>query len=82
MKKILLIITLLMALAAPTQAQILMMDGEENEIRNIVDDNGEWNNVIFHCSEDDQINFVPLCDGILLLVALGGAYLMEKRKKE
>ena len=69
-----------MALAAPNQAQILMMDGEENESRNIVDDNGEWNNVIFHGSEDDQTNYIPIGNGILLLAALGGAYLVKKKK--
>ena len=82
MKKTLIILTLLLALAAPTQAQILMMDDDENEYRNEVGDNGEWNNVIFHGSPDDQTNYLPLGDGILVLAALGGAYLVGKRKRD
>ena len=81
MKKILLIFSLLITLAAPMRAQVLIMEEDENEFRNVVG-NGEWNNVIYHGSGDDQANFVPLGEGILLLSMLGGAYLFGKRKKQ
>lgn len=81
MKKILLIFSLLITLAAPMRAQVLIMEEDENEFRNVVG-NGEWNNIIVHSSADDQANFVPLGEGILLLSMLGGAYLFGKRKKQ
>ena len=79
MKKILLIITLFLTLAAPMRAQVFIMEEDENEFRNVFG-NGEWNNVIVHGSPDDQMNFMPLGEGILLLTALGGAYLLSKGK--
>jgi hypothetical protein len=81
MKKILLISTLLLTLAAPMRAQVFVMEEEENEFRNVFG-NGEWNNVILHNSADDQTNFVPLGGGILLLSALGGAYLAKDKRKK
>ena len=79
MKKILLILTLLLTLAAPMRAQVFVMEEDENEFRNVFG-NGEWNNVIVHGSPDDQSNYVPLGGGLLLLTALGGVYLLGKRK--
>ena len=80
MKKILLIFTLFLALAAPMRAQVFVMEEEENEFRNVFG-NGEWNNIIVHGSADDQTNWVPMGGGVLLLAALGGAYLLRKRGK-
>jgi hypothetical protein len=80
MKKILLIFSILLALAAPMRAQVFIMEEDENEFRNVFG-NGEWNNIIVHGSADDQTNWVPLSEGILLLSALGGAYLVRKLKK-
>lgn len=80
MKKILLILTLLFTLAAPMRAQVFIMEEDENQYRNVFG-NGEWNNVITHGSPDDQTNYVPLGDGLLLLAALGGAYLLKKKNK-
>ncbi len=80
MKKILLILTLLFTLAAPMRAQVFIMEEDENQYRNVFG-NGEWNNTILHGSPDDQTNYVPLGDGLLLLAALGGAYLLKKRNK-
>lgn len=79
MKKILIIFTLFLVLAAPTRAQVFIMEEDENEFRNVFG-NGEWNNVIYHGSGDDQTNYVPLGEGILLLSVLGGAYLLKKRE--
>lgn len=82
MKKILLIFSILLALAAPMRAQVFIMEEDENERLRNVFGNGQWNNIIVHGSPDDQANWVPLGSGALLLAALGGAYLIGKRKKE
>ena len=79
MKKILLIFTLFLTLAAPLRAQVFIMEEDENEFRNVFG-NGEWNNVIYHGSGDDQTNYLPVGEGIMLLSALGGAYLLRKKK--
>ena len=34
-----------------------------------------------HGVENDQANYVPTSEGILLLAILGGAYLLKKRNK-
>ena len=82
MKKILLIFTIFLALAAPMRAQVFIMEEDENDRVNNVFGNGEWNNIIVHGSADDQANFVPLGEAVLLLTALGGAYLLRKKKRE
>lgn len=69
-------------IATSMQAQILVMEGEQNNLRNVTTDNGDLNNVLFHESQNDQTNFTPLGDGIMLLAALGGAYLVGKRKNK
>ena len=80
MKKILIIFTLFLTLAAPMRAQVFIMEEDENQRVENVFGNGEWNNIIVHGSADDQTNWVPLGEGILLLSALGGAYLLRKKK--
>ena len=82
MKKILLIFTLFLALAAPMRAQVFIMEEDENDRVTNVFGNGDWNNIIVHGSADDQTNWVPLGEAVLLLSALGGAYLLKKRKRE
>ena len=82
MKKILLIFTLFLTLAAPMRAQVFIMEEDENQRVENVFGNGEWNNIIVHGSADDQANFVPLGEGILLLSALGGAYLLKMKKSK
>lgn len=79
MKKILLIFTLLLTLAAPMRAQVFIMEEDENQRFENVFGNGEWNNVIVHGSADDQTNFVPIGGGLLVMTALGACYLMNKR---
>ena len=82
MKKILLIFTLFLALAAPMRAQVFIMEEDENDRVDNVFGNGQWNNIIVHGSPDDQTNWVPLGEGIMLLTALGGAYLLKKKKTD
>lgn len=80
MKKILLIFTLFLTLAAPMRAQVFIMEEDENDRVDNVFGNGQWNNIIVHGSADDQTNWVPLGEGILLLSALGGTYLLGKKR--
>ena len=80
MKKIILIITLFLTLAAPMRAQVFVMEEDENQRVENVFGNGEWNNIIVHGSADDQTNWVPLGEGVMLLAALGGAYLLRKKR--
>ena len=68
-------------LATTTQAQILVMEGEEDNFRSNTVTNGEFNNIIFHGLQNDQTNYTPLGNGALLLAALGGAYLLNRKKK-
>ena len=63
------------------RAQVFVMEEDENQRVENVFGNGEWNNIIVHGSADDQTNWVPLGEGIMLLAALGGAYLLCKREK-
>lgn len=78
MKKILIIFTLIITLAAPMRAQVFMLDGDEN----------------YRSPEDPEVFaglpenyglgvdwYTPAGDGLVLLAALGGAYLLKKRKK-
>jgi len=81
MKKILLIFSILLALAAPMRAQVFIMEEDENDRVTNVFGNGDWNNIIVHGSADDQSNWVPLGEAVLLLTALGGAYLVRKLRK-
>ena len=81
MKKTLLIFTLLITLAAPMRAQVFIMEEDENQRVENVFGNGEWNNIIVHGSGDDQTNWVPLGEGVMLLAAMGGAYLLRKKRK-
>lgn len=73
---------LLMASFMPMQAQVFMMEDDNDPERNVLGANGTYGNVIFHGSQNDQANFVPIGNGVLLLAALGGAYLLGNNKKE
>ena len=79
MKKKLIIFTLFITLAAPMRAQVFMLDGDEN----------------YRTPEDPQVFaglpeeygqavdwYTPIGDGLLLLAALGGAYLLKKNKNK
>ena len=82
MKKVFMIAALLVAMAIPTQAQILTMDGEDNTraAGELVD---EFGRIPYHGVEYDQYNAIaPLGEGVLLLGLLGGAYLIGRRRKE
>jgi len=76
-----LLAALLMAMAIPMQAQIVTMDDEEN-FRN-PGDLEEWGRIPQHGVEYDQYNAIaPIGEGLFVLAALGGAYLIGKKRKE
>ena len=82
MNKRVLTLAMAMLLAAPAMAQIFL-DDESLTNRGWLGDLDELGNIIpFHEVEWDQANYAPAGGGILLLTALGGAYLLGKRRKE
>ena len=82
MNKRVLTLAIAMLLAAPAMAQIFL-DDESLTNRGWLGDMDELGNIIpFHEVEWDQANYAPAGGGILLLTALGGAYLLGKRRKE
>lgn len=81
-KNTILVTLLLMATIMPMQAQVFMMDDDNNPDRNVLNGNGTYGNVIFHGSGADQADFVPLGGGLLVMTALGSLYLVGKRKKQ
>lgn len=85
MKKILKIVVIAAALmtgaATNSQAQVFIMENESN-LREDTEDVLGWpvNPQNGYGTSNDE--YTPLGDGILLLAALGGAYLFGKRKHE
>ena len=70
---------LLMIMSLTTKAQVFMLDGDENYR------DPEDPAVFAGLPEEFGLGvdwYMPIGDGIVLLAALGGAYLIGKRKKE
>lgn len=79
MKKIIAILILAMVLAVSARAQIFLEDGSTS---NRTSPSSEDIGVIpYHGVENDQAGYVPTGSGIALLAALGGAYLLNRKKK-
>ena len=78
MKKLIATISLIFAFAFASNAQVFLIDDEINNPR-IQNDEFNINNPGYHGSGEDW--YTPVGDGALLLAALGGAYLLGKRKK-
>ena len=84
MKKILKIVvivaTLMMGAATDSQAQVFIMENESN-LREDTEDVLGWpvNPQNGYGTSNDE--YTPVGDGLLLLAALGGAYLVRKLKK-
>ena len=72
-------VALTMAIAIPTQAQILIMDDEfEGQLRLKSDED-----YFFIMGQGEGFDaYTPLGDGLIVLSCLGGAYLLAKRKKK
>ena len=72
-------LVLMMALVFTAKAQVFMMDGDENYRE------PEDPAVFINLPENYGLGvdwYTPVGDGILLLAALGGAYLVGKRKRK
>lgn len=79
MKKILLILTLFIALAAPLRAQVFMMDGEGNYRE------PEDPEVFAGLPENYGLGvdwYTPVGDGLLLLSAMGGVFILAKKRRD
>ena len=80
LKKTLAMIAILTMMANPVNAQILTMDEEENT--RLAGDLDEFGRIPNQWVSYDQYNAIaPLGEGIFLLSALGGAYLIRKKRK-
>lgn len=77
-KRFIVVIGLLLVMTCPVQAQVFIMDEDmEGNIRL-----GETEFVVpVPYQGTDWDEYLPLGDGVMLLTALGGAYLLRKRKK-
>jgi hypothetical protein len=73
---------LLLTLVLPVRAQVFIMEEDEGPERNVLGVNGTWSNVIVHGSTDDQANYGPIGNGLLIMTAFGACYLMGKRRKD
>lgn len=79
MKKILTTLILILSFSLMSNAQVFLLDDEIDNPRNPNDeffiDNPGW-----HGSGEDW--YVPVGSGTLLFAALGGVYLLGKKKKK
>lgn len=66
-------------MATATQAQIFLGEGEDNMRANGDAPTNIWP-VLPNDNAEGEDGYSPIGDGILLLAALGGAYLVRKRK--
>lgn len=77
-KRFIAVIGLLLVMMCPVQAQVFIMDEDmEGNIR--VGENEFVVPVPYQGTDWDE--YLPIGDGVMLLTALGGAYLLKKRKK-
>lgn len=77
-KRFVVILTLLLLTIGSMHAQVFIMDDEiEGNVRV-----GETSfDLLVPYQGGDLDEYLPIGDGVLLLTALGGAYLLRKRKK-
>ena len=76
------IAALLLLLAVTAHAQVFTTD-EDINLRETAGDMDVLGRIPYHSVDYDQANaYAPVGEGIMLLTALGGAYLLGKRKKE
>ena len=72
-------VTLLVLIVGSAKAQIFLQDFDQTENpRAPADDYGLF--IGFQGGDGDQ--YLPLGDGLLVLMGLGGAYLLKNRKRE
>ncbi len=72
---------LLLTLALPLRAQVFITEGDYENPRDGVET--QWGYIPEQWVTNDQANdYAPLGEGLMLLTALGGAYLTGKRKQQ
>ena len=83
MKKLVLVLSVLLMVSAPLKAQVFIMDDEyEGNLRNGESmSDVDWDLLVPNQALDSD-QYLPLGDGWLLLLGLGGAYLLKKRNRE
>jgi hypothetical protein len=78
-RNVILVLMLLLLSVTTATAQVFILDDEfEGTMRNPTEDFG----LIVPIEGLDTDQYLPLGDGLLVLAALGGAYLLGKRKKK
>lgn len=75
------IVTLFMAVTT-AMGQVIYLDEDVNNLRQNRDPNELGVIIPLQDKPYDQYDLVPVGEGMLLLIGLGGAYLAGKRKKE
>lgn len=78
--KFITILTLMLFIVAPTQAQVFIMDEDVNENSRIGGSSFVIPPVPYQGADLDE--YVPLGNGLFLLLGLGSVYMMKKRKEE
>lgn len=82
-KSLLAIVLMTLLTAGPVTAQIFLDDESLTYRDGWLGAMDEMGNIIpFHEVDWDQANYLPTGSGILMLGLLGGAYLVEKKRKE
>jgi hypothetical protein len=81
MKKAACLLALAMTVAMPAKAQIYLDDEDMGENRATWLD-GVGNIIPLHEVDWDQAAYAPLGNGILLVGLLGGAYLVNRKRKQ
>ena len=80
-RKALCVVALSLVMAMPAKAQIYLDDEDMSENRATWLD-GVGNIIPLHEVDWDQAAFAPIGDGILLIGLLGGAYLLNRKRKQ
>ena len=81
MKKIFTILAISFIIASSAHAQVFMTETDYENPRDGVET--EWGIIPGQWTTNDQANdFAPLGDGVLLLVTLGGAYLLKRKRNK
>ena len=79
MKKIMILLTVVFLSVGPLKAQVFIADDEFEGMMRKSDPDFALVSPLQGFSSDQ---YLPLGDGVLLLVGLGGAYLLRKRNKK
>lgn len=75
------IFTLFMA-AVPAIGQVIYLDEDVTNLRKGTDESGLGVMIPLQGQAYDQFEYSPVGSGLLVLLGMGGAYLIAKRKKE